>query len=169
MKKLTSMLLAVTLILCMSSGAFAAETAQASVPVTLTVVNTASPISVTVPACLPVSVVDGFVVTANNTVIRNNSKTGTIRVARVEILPGTLAVGSFAAFSGTDDSIAMQLNGCGTVAAGELPITKEAFPEIGPEQQLPIRYTAKVACREPVHGAVAATVIFTIAEAGYDG
>ncbi len=169
MKKLTSMLLAVTLLLCLSSGALAAETAQASVPVTLTVVNTASPISVTVPACLPVSVVDGFVVTANNTVIRNNSKTGTIRVARVEILPGTLAVGSFAAFSGEDDSIAMQLNGCGTVAARELPLTEEAFPEIGPEQQLPIRYTAKVACREPVRGAVAATVIFTIAEAGYDG
>lgn len=165
MKKLTSMLLAVLLLVCLSSGALAAETAEASVPVTLTVVNTVSPISVTVPACLPVSVVDGFVVTANNTVIRNNSKTGSIRVTSVQVLPGAFEIGSFAAFSGKENVIAMQLNGCGTVAAGMLPISEAAFPVLGPGQQLAVRYAAKVACSEPVRNAVAATVIFTIAEA----
>ena len=169
MKKLASMLLAVMMLLALSSGALAAETAEASVPVTLTVVNTVSPISVTVPACLPVSVVDGFVVTANNTVIRNNSKTGSIRVVAVRVLAGAFEIGSFEAFSGREETIAMQLNGCGTVAAGLLPISEEAFPVLGPEQQLAVRYAAKVACREPVRNTVAASVIFTIAEAASAG
>ena len=55
-KKLFSLLLAVLMLCSLSFSAFAAETAQASVPVVLTVVNSVSPISVSVPACLPVTV-----------------------------------------------------------------------------------------------------------------
>ena len=65
-KKLITFLLALTMILSLSVGASAAETTEARVPVTLTVVNTVSPISCTVPAALPVSLVDGYVVCANN-------------------------------------------------------------------------------------------------------
>ena len=54
-RKLISFLLALTMILSLAVGASAAETTEARVPVTLTVVNTVAPISCTVPACLPVS------------------------------------------------------------------------------------------------------------------
>ena len=53
-KKLITLLLALTMILSLATGASAAETTEARVPVTLTVVNTVAPISCTVPACLPV-------------------------------------------------------------------------------------------------------------------
>ena len=59
-KKLITFLLALTMILSLSVGASAAETTEARVPVTLTVINTVSPISCTVPAALPVSLVDGY-------------------------------------------------------------------------------------------------------------
>ena len=49
-KKLFSLLLAVLMLCSLSVSVFAAETAQASVPVVLTVVNSVSPISVSVPA-----------------------------------------------------------------------------------------------------------------------
>ena len=75
-KKLITFLLALTMILSLSMGASAAETTEARVPVTLTVVNTVSPISCTVPAALPVSLVDGYVVCANNAAITNTAKTG---------------------------------------------------------------------------------------------
>ena len=65
-KKLITFLLALTMILSLSVGVSAAETTEAKVPVTLTVVNTVSPISCTVPAALPVSLVDGYMVCANN-------------------------------------------------------------------------------------------------------
>ena len=49
-KKLITLLLALTMILSLATGASAAETTEARVPVTLTVVNTVAPISCTVPA-----------------------------------------------------------------------------------------------------------------------
>ena len=58
-KKLITLLLTLAMILSLATGASAAETTEARVPVTLTVVNVAAPISCTVPACLPVSLVDG--------------------------------------------------------------------------------------------------------------
>ena len=61
-KKLITFLLALTMILSLTAGVSAAETTEARVPVTLTVVNTVSPISCTVPAALPISLVDGYVV-----------------------------------------------------------------------------------------------------------
>ena len=44
-KKLITLLLALTMILSLATGASAAETTEARVPVTLTVVNTVAPIS----------------------------------------------------------------------------------------------------------------------------
>ena len=84
-KKLITLLLALTMILSLAVGASAAETTEARVPVTLTVVNTVAPISCTVPATLPVSLVDGYVVTANNAAITNTAKTGSIRVTKVDV------------------------------------------------------------------------------------
>ena len=87
-KKLCSLLLAVLMLCSLSVSAFAAETAQASVPVVLTVVNSVSPISVSVPACLPVTVLDGYVVTASNAVIENRAQSGAVQVVAVDVQPG---------------------------------------------------------------------------------
>ena len=87
-KKLFSLLLAVLMLCSLSVSAFAAETAQASVPVVLTVVNSVSPISVSVPACLPVTVLDGYVVTASNAVIENRAQSGAVQVVAVDVQPG---------------------------------------------------------------------------------
>ena len=57
MKKSLALLLALALIFAFPVTASAAETTEAKVPVTLTVVNTVAPISCTVPACLPVSLI----------------------------------------------------------------------------------------------------------------
>ena len=87
-KKLFSLLLAVLMLCSLSVSAFAAETTQASVPVVLTVVNSVSPISVSVPACLPVTVLDGYVVTASNAVIENRAQSGAVQVVAVDVQPG---------------------------------------------------------------------------------
>ena len=79
-RKLITFLLALTMIVSLAASASAAETTEARVPVTLTVVNAVSPISCTVPACLPVSLVDGYVVCANNAAITNTAKSGSIKV-----------------------------------------------------------------------------------------
>ena len=94
-KKLITLLLALTMILSLATGASAAETTEARVPVTLTVVNTVSPISCTVPACLPVSLVDGYVVCANNAAITNTGKIGAIKVTKVDVQAGTFEIGNF--------------------------------------------------------------------------
>ena len=72
-KKAAALLLALALIFAFPIPASAAETTEARVPITLTVVNTVAPISCTVPAALPVSLVDGYVVTANNAAITNKT------------------------------------------------------------------------------------------------
>jgi len=97
-KKLFSLLLAVLMLCSLSVSAFAAETAQASVPVVLTVVNSVSPISVSVPACLPVTVLDGYVVTASNAVIENRAQSGAVQVVAVDVQPGAFAIGDFENF-----------------------------------------------------------------------
>ena len=60
-KKVITLLLTLAMILSLSVDVSAAETTEAKVPITLTVVNTVTPISCTVPACLPVSLVDGII------------------------------------------------------------------------------------------------------------
>ena len=162
-KKLITLLLALTMILSLAVGASAAETTEARVPVTLTVVNTVSPISCTVPACLPVSLVDGYVVTANNAAITNTAKTGSICVTKVDVQAGTFEIGSYDDFSASKNSIALSINGCSTKGAGSLTLVDGAFPAIAADKNLAIRYKAKVSASEAVMNINAATVIFTIA------
>ena len=162
-RKLISFLLALTMILSLAVGASAAETTEARVPVTLTVVNTVSPISCTVTACLPVSLVDGYVVTANNAAITNTAKTGSIKVTKVDVQAGTFEIGNYDDFSASKNSIALSINGCATKGAGALTIMDGAFPAIAAEKNLAIRYKAKVSANEAVTNANAATIVFTIA------
>ena len=162
-KKLITFLLALTMILSLAVGASAAETTEARVPVTLTVVNTVSPISCTVPAALPVSLVDGYVVCANNAAITNTGKTGAIRVTKVDVQAGTFEIGNFDDFTACKNSIALSINGCSTKSAGALTLVDGAFPAIGAEKALAIRYKAKVSANEAVTNVNAATIVFTIA------
>ena len=162
-KKLITFLLALTMILSLSVGASAAETTEAKVPVTLTVVNTISPISCTVPAALPVSLVDGYVVCANNAAITNTGKIGAIRVTKVDVQAGTFEIGNFDDFSAGKNSIALSIDGCSTKGAGALTLADGAFPAIPAEKNLAIRYKAKVSASEAVTNINAATIVFTIA------
>ena len=162
-KKLITLLLALTMILSLATGASAAETTEARVPVTLTVVNTVAPISCTVPAALPVSLVDGYVVCANNAAITNTGKTGAIRVTKVDVQAGTFEIGNFDDFTASKNSIALSINGCSTKSAGALTLVDGAFPAIGAEKALAIRYKAKVSANEAVTNVNAATIVFTIA------
>lgn len=162
-KKLITFLLALTMILSLAVSASAAETTEARVPVTLTVVNTVSPISCTVPAALPVSLVDGYVVCANNAAITNTGKTSAIKVTKVDVRAGTFEIGNFDDFTAAKNSIALSINGCSTKSAGALTLVDGAFPAIGAEKSLAIRYKAKVSASEAVTNVNAATVIFTIA------
>ena len=163
MKKSLALLLALALIFAFPVTASAAETTEAKVPVTLTVVNTVAPISCTVPACLPVSLVDGYIVTASNAAITNTGKTGAIRVTKVDVQAGTFEIGNFDDFTASKNSIALSINGCSTKSAGALTLVDGAFPAIAAEKNLAIRYKAKVSANEAVTNVNAATVIFTIA------
>ena len=135
------------------------------VPVTLTIVNTEQRLSVTVPAALPISVVDGYVVTATNAAIRNTADSGAIQVTAVAVQPGAYDIGSYEDFSGGRNTIALSLNGCPTRGAGDLAITDEVFPAIQAGQALAIQYQAKVGDSGEVSAVKAATVVFTIAAA----
>ena len=163
MKKSLALLLALALIFAFPVTASAAETTEAKVPVTLTVVNTVSPISCTVPACLPVSLVDGYVVCANNAAITNTGKVGAIKVTKVDVQAGTFEIGNFDDFSAGKNSIALNIIGCQTKGAGALTLAENAFPAIPAEKSLAIRYRAKVSASEAVTNVAAATVVFTIA------
>ena len=162
-KKLITFLLALTMILSLSVGVSAAETTEAKVPVTLTVVNTVSPISCTVPAALPVSLVDGYVVCANNAAITNTGKNGAIKVTKVDVQAGAFEIGNFDDFSAGKNSIALSINGCSTKGAGALSLADGTFPAINAEKSLAIRYKAKVSASEAVTNVNAATIVFTIA------
>ena len=163
MKKSLALLLALALIFAFPVTASAAETTEARVPVTLTVVNTVSPISCTVPAALPVSLVDGYVVCANNAAITNTGKADAIKVTKVDVQAGTFEIGSYDDFSAGKNSIALSINGCSTKGAGALALADGAFPAIPAEKNLAIRYKAKVSASETVTNVNAATIVFTIA------
>jgi len=162
-KKAAALLLALALIFAFPIPASAAETTEARVPITLTVVNTVAPISCTVPAALPVSLVDGYVVTANNAAITNTGKNGAIRVTKVDVQPATFEIGNYEDFSASKNSIALSINGCVTKGAGSLTLVDGAFPVIGAEKSLAIRYKAKVSASEAATNINAATIVFTIA------
>ena len=168
-QKAAALLLALALIFALPVPASAAETTEAKVPITLTVVNTVSPISCTVPACLPVSLVDGYVVCANNAAITNTGKIGAIKVTKVDVQAGTFEIGNFDDFSAGKNSIALNINGCQTKGAGALTLAENAFPAIPAEKSLAIRYRAKVSASEAVTNVAAATVVFTIAAVMEEG
>ena len=168
-KKAAALLLALALIFVFPISASAAEMTEAKVPVTLTIINTVSPISCTVPAALPVSLVDGYVVTANNAAITNTGKNGAIRVTKVDVQPGTFEIGSYDDFAASKNSIALSINGCPTKGAGSVTLVDGAFPAINAEKSLAIRYKAKVSASEAVTNINAATVIFTIAAVMEEG
>ena len=168
-KKVITFLLSLTMILSLAVGVSAAEMTEARVPVTLTVVNAVTPISCTVPACLPVSLVDGYVVTANNAMITNTGKNSAIRVTKVDVQAGTFEIGNFDDFTASKNSIALSINGCSTKGAGSLTLADGAFPPINAEKSLAIRYKAKVSTNETMTNALAATVIFTIAAVAEGG
>ena len=136
-KKLITFLLALTMILSLATGASAAETTEARVPVTLTVVNVAAPISCTVPACLPVSLVDGYVVCANNAAITNTGKNGAIRVTKVDVQAGTFEIGNFDDFTASKNSIALSINGCNTKGAGALTLVTVRSRRLPPRKISP--------------------------------
>ena len=112
---------------------------------------------------MPVSLVDGYVVCANNAAITNTGKIGAIRVTKVDVQAGTFEIGNFDDFSAGKNSIALSINGCNTKGAGSLTFIDGAFPAIAAEKNLAIRYKAKVSANEAVTNVNAATVIFTIA------
>lgn len=115
------------------------------------------------PAAFPVSVVDGKVLTATNAEIKNNSEKTGVEIVSVKVTNGTYTVADFSAFPTTGSKkIAMSINGCTTKTAGDLDITKKAFPDIEPTRALAINYDAKVLAAGEVKGEKAANVIFTL-------
>ena len=113
--------LILALALCLSLGAHAAGSTTATVPVTLTVDNEYRAVNVTVPASLPIEVINGTVLTAENARITNNSKSGSVRVSGVEVMGGAYKVGNYNSFSGSK-TIALKINGCATEGPGKLSI-----------------------------------------------
>lgn len=162
-KRFFALFLSLALILCMGTTAFAASSTTATVPVTLTVDNQYRAVNVTVPASLPVYVINGTVITADNAKITNNSKTGSVQVTAVKVTDGAYKVGSYDSFSGSK-TIALKINGCPTIGAGNLSIAGNAFPVITAGGSIPLTYFAKVSGDAPNSDNVnAANVIFTIA------
>lgn len=127
-QRILSAAMALAIAVSLLTFASAAEVQRHEVPVTLTVVNTERKISVTVPAALPVSLVDGDVVTATNAAITNQAQTGSIRVTGVSVLPAEYAIGDYANFSVGRGTIALSLNGCPTRGEGPWRWKRMDFP-----------------------------------------
>lgn len=164
MKRLVSVMVLAACVLCAAVPAVAAGGEQTTtIPVTLTIVNSTKNLDVTMPAAMPVSVVDGKVLTADNVEIRNNSKILDVEIASVLVRDGQYRVGSYEDFpEGSDGVIAMQLNGVGTTGAGALAIDKTSFPDVEAGKSLPVNYKAKVSEGRDVSGLEAASVVFVL-------
>ena len=161
-KSIPALLLALVLMLSLGTTAFAAGSTTATVPVTLTVANEYRAVNVTVPASLPVYVINGTVVTADNARITNNAKTGSVQVTAVSVTDGAYKVGSYDSFSGSK-TIALKINGCVTKGAGSMNITSSAFPVISAGGSQALTYFAKVSGDAPNSVNVnAMNVVFTI-------
>ena len=161
-KKIAAMLVSAALMLSLGITAFAATSTTATVPVTLTVSNEYRAVNVTVPASLPVYVINGTVVTADNALIRNNSGFSAIQVTSVSVTDGAYKVGDYENFSGKQ-TIALKINGCPTKGAGKLSVTSSAFPVISAGGSQALTYFARVSGDAPnTEDVQAANVIFTI-------
>ena len=134
-----------------------------TIPITLTVAHTTKHINVTLPASLPVSVLDDKVLTADNLRIENHSDSQNIRIARIEVLDGAYFVASYEKFPSTEKNrIALRINGCDTIRSGALSFDESAFPLINAGQSIAIRYSAKVSNSSDVRNVQAANVVFTL-------
>ena len=161
-KRLSALILAVMLTLSLGTTAFAAESTTATVPVTLTVSNEYRAVNVTVPASLPIEVINGVVITADNAKITNNSKTGAVQVTKISVTDGAYKVGNYESFSG-NKTIALKINGCPTKGEGKLTISDSAFPVIGAGESQKLTYFAKVSGDAPnAEDVQAAHVVITI-------
>lgn len=160
--KFAAMFLALALAFSLNAPALAAESTTATVPVTLTVTNEYRSVDVMVPATLPVQVVNGMVITADNARITNNAKSGSIQVTAVSVKDGVYKVGDYERFSGSK-TIALKINGSSTKGAGKLTFAPSAFPAIGAGSSQKLTYSAKVSSDAPnAVNVQAASVIFTI-------
>jgi hypothetical protein len=161
-KSFPAFLLVLVLTLALATGASAAGSTTATVPVTLTVDNQYRAVNVTVPASLPVYVINGTVVTADNAKIVNNAKSGSVQVTALSITDGAYKVGNYDSFSGSK-TIALKINGCVTTGAGKVQLTSSAFPVISAGGTQALTYFAKVSGDAPNSKDVeAAKVVFTI-------
>ena len=114
---------------------------------TLTVSNEYRAVNVTVPAALPVYVINGTVVTADNARITNNAKTGSVQVTGLSVTDGAYKSGATTA-SGSK-TIALKINGCVTTGAGRVQLTSSAFPVIAAGGSQKLTYFAKVSGDAP--------------------
>lgn len=161
-KRLWALFLVVVLALSLGTTAFAASSTTATVPVTLTVANEYRAVNVTVPATLPVEVINGVVITADNVRIVNNSKTGAVQVTKISVTDGAYKVGSYDSFSGSK-TIALKINGCVTKGSGALALNSNAFPVIQAGASQALTYFAKVSGDAPnAKDVQAANVVITI-------
>lgn len=161
-KHLTALFLTLALVLSLGTTAFAAGSTTATVPVTLTVANEYRAVNVTVPASLPVYVINGTVVTADNARITNNATPGSVQVTAISVTDGAYKVGSYDSFSGSK-TIALKINGCVTKGAGGMSITESAFPVIAAGASQTLTYFAKVSGdAQNTTDLNAANVVFTI-------
>ncbi len=161
-KSIFVLVLAVVLIFAMSAATFAATSTKASVPVTLSVSNEYRSVNVTVPASLPVEVVNGTVLTADNAGIVNNSQYSAVQVTNISVTKGAFSVGNYNNFSGKK-TIALKINGCPTKGGGNLSLTSSAFPRIEARGILDLNYDAKVSKdAENMEDVKAANVVITI-------
>lgn len=161
-KRLWALFLAVVLVLSLGTTALAAGSTTATVPVTLTVANEYRAVNVTVPATLPVEVINGVVITADNARIINNSKTGAVQVTKISVTDGAYKVGSYDSFSGSK-TIALKINGCVTKGSGALALNTNAFPVIQAGASQALTYFAKVSGDAPnAKDVQAANVVITI-------
>ena len=150
------------MVLSLGIQIFAASSTTATVPVTLTVANEYRAVNVTVPASLPVHVINGTVVTADNAVIKNNSKMSSVQVTSISVTDGAYKVGDYDDFSGSS-TIALKINDCVTKGSGKISINAKSFPVIRTGGSQALTYFAKVSGDAPnAEDVQAANVVFTI-------
>lgn len=161
-KRFSAIFLALVLVLSLGTTALAASSTTATVPVLLTVDNEYRAVNVTVPASLPVYVINGTVITATNAKITNNSKTGSVQVTGISVNDGAYKVGNYDSFSGSK-TIALKINGCATKGSGSVTINNSAFQIISAGSSQTLTYYAKVSGDAVnAENVQAAQVIFTI-------
>lgn len=162
--RLRTIMAAVVCAAMISIPCLASATEQSTtIPVTLTVINSVKNIDVTMPAAMPVSVLDGKVLTADNVAITNNSAKVDVEIVSVTVENGSYTVADYEAFPDQSQAqIAMQINGCSTKGPGALDISGQSFPNVAAGTSLPINYKAKVSDSADVSGLKVANVIFTL-------